>query len=170
MMKTIHREAWTADAAAICSIYNRYVLESTITFEEEAVSVETMQGRIAEVTAKYPWLVCELEGTVVGYAYATAWRARVAYRYSVESTIYLDGAYCGRGLGIPLYADLITRLREGGFHRVMGGIALPNAASVALHERLGFKKVAHFTEVGWKFGKWIDVGYWELGERPKAKC
>lgn len=168
-IKTIHREATGSDAEAICRIYNHYVLGTTITFEEEAVTVETMGGRIAEVTSRYPWLVCEVEGKVVGYAYATGWRPRTAYRYSVESTIYLDAAICGRGLGAPLYADLIRRLREGGFHRVMGGVALPNEASVALHERLGFKKVAQFTEVGWKFGRWIDVGYWELELGPEGK-
>ncbi len=159
----IHREATVADASAICDIYNHYVLGSTITFEEAAVSVEVMRGRIADLAAhRYPWLVCEVEGQVVGYAYASAWRTRPAYRYSVESTIYLTEGQCGRGLGAALYSDLIARARGLGYHRMMGGIALPNEASVTLHERLGFRKVAHFNEVGWKFERWIDVGYWEL--------
>ena len=156
------REVTDSDIPAICAIYNSYVTGSTITFEEEIVSIEAMKGRVAEITKTQPWLVFELDGQVAGYAYATAWKTRSAYRYSVESTVYLDSTHCHRGLGSTLYRELIGRLRVAGMHRIMGGIALPNEASVALHERLGFKKVAHFEEVGWKFGRWIDVGYWQL--------
>ncbi len=156
------REALTEDAGAICAIYNPYVLDTTITFEEEAVSIEAMRGRIADVSSRLPWLVYEMDNQVIGYAYATAWRARPAYRYSVESTVYLEPKACGRGLGRTLYQELIARLRTKGIHRVMGGIALPNQASVTLHERLGFEKVAEFDEVGYKFGRWINVGYWQL--------
>jgi phosphinothricin acetyltransferase len=99
---------------------------------------------------------------VVGYAYATKWRVRPAYRHSVESTIYLDQAFAGRGLGRVLYETLLDELRRRELHRVIAGIALPNEASVGLHEAIGFRKAAHFSEVGRKFGRWIDVGYWEL--------
>jgi phosphinothricin acetyltransferase len=122
-----------------------------------------MAQRIADVhAAGLPWLVAAEGDTVFGYAYATKWRVRHAYRFSVESSVYLDKAHSGRGIGATLYRELLTQLRAGGSHLVIGGIALPNAASVALHEKMGFKKVAQFGEVGFKFGKWVDVGYWEL--------
>jgi L-amino acid N-acyltransferase YncA len=156
------RDATGQDAAGICAVYNPYVLGTTITFEEEAVSVEAMSGRIAEITASFPWLVWEENGAVKGYAYATQWRARSAYRFSVEATVYLDQGMLGRGLGTVLYRELLARLKEKGIHCVMGGIALPNQPSVALHEKLGFKKIAHFEQIGWKFNQWIDVGYWQL--------
>jgi phosphinothricin acetyltransferase len=138
-------------------------MATAITFEEEAVTEQDMAQRIADVSAAgLPWLVLEVDGKVAGYAYATKWRVRPAYRYSVESTIYLDQAFAGRGLGRLLYGALLDELRKRELHLVIGGIALPNDGSVALHEKLGFRKVAHFTEVGMKFGRWIDVGYWEL--------
>lgn len=162
MPNTRLRSASAADAAAICRIYNAYVATTTITFEEDAVTERDMAQRIADVgEAGLPWLVLEVDGRVAGYAYATRWRVRSAYRHSVESTIYLDPAYAGRGFGRILYDALLGELRRRELHRVIGGIALPNDASIKLHEALGFRKVAHFTEVGMKFGRWIDVGYWE---------
>ena len=104
----------------------------------------------------------EDEGQVVGYAYASRWKSRCAYRYSVETTVYLSSAATGKGFGSLLYEHLIAELRQRSIHSLIGGIALPNNASVSLHEKLGFEKVAHFKEVGWKFNQWIDVGYWEL--------
>ena len=162
-MLNLHlRSAAPADAAAICAIYNPYVTATAITFEEEAVSAPDMAQRIADVQAAgLPWLVLEVDGKIAGYAYATKWRVRPAYQHSVESTIYLDGAFAGRGLGRTLYADLLEELKKRGLHMVIGGIALPNDSSVGLHEAFGFRKAAHFTEVGMKFGRWIDVGYWE---------
>jgi L-amino acid N-acyltransferase YncA len=157
------RPATPHDAASLCRIYNPYVLGSIITFEEDAVTEEAMRARIAEVGATLPWLVLEEAGAVVAYAYATRWRMRSAYRFSVESTVYVDASCPRRGFGLRLYAELLRQLHERGLHRVVGGIALPNAASIGLHESLGFRKVAHFTEVGFKLGRWIDVGYWELG-------
>lgn len=156
------RSATLADADAICSIYNPYVLETTVTFETEAVTPDVMRTRIADVTATYPWVVFEEGGAVGGYAYASRWRPRAAYRHSVECTVYLAPGCQRRGLGTELYRALIDRLRPLGVHQVIGGAALPNPGSVALHERLGFRKVAHFTEVGRKFDRWIDVGYWQL--------
>lgn len=168
------RSATVDDAGAICSIYNPYVTGTAVTFEEEVVTVDAMRGRIVEVSALFPWLVSEERGEIGGYAYATRWRARAAYRHSAESTIYLAPPFQGRGIGTQLYAELIARLRAQGVHQVIGGVALPNPGSVALHERLGFQKVAHFGEVGRKFGRWIDVGYWQLtlgtvrGEKPES--
>lgn len=156
------RPAAAGDAAAIARIYNHYVASTIITFEEQAVSIEEMTGRILEIgAASLPWLVAEQEGRTVGYAYASKWKGRCAYRFSAESTIYLDPDFMGLGYGTKLYERLFAMLRERGMHAVIGGVALPNPASVALHEKLGMKKVAHFSEVGYKFGKWIDVGYWQ---------
>lgn len=150
------------DAERIASIYNHYVEHTIITFEEEPVSAAEMEERIVRITASHPWLVLEHEGEMYGYAYATRWRERASYRLSAESTVYLAPDRTGQGRGTRLYGALIDRLREAGLHCVMGGIALPNPASVALHEKLGFRKVAELKEVGRKFDEWIDVGYWQL--------
>ncbi|MEY3444179.1 MAG: hypothetical protein RLZZ519_2460, partial [Bacteroidota bacterium] len=154
------RNASLADAQAIADIYNYYILETIITFEEEAIDAAEIANRIAEVTSKFPWIVWEEEGRILGYAYARSWKSRCAYRNSVETTVYLVDGVAGRGLGKALYAALLERLADLGIHAAIGGIALPNAASVRLHEKCGFEKVAHFKEVGFKFGQWIDVGYW----------
>jgi L-amino acid N-acyltransferase YncA len=157
------RAATAADAEAIARIYNHFIRATVVTFEEEPVTASDMAGRIAEVTAaSLPWLVAEQDGSVVGYARATKWKGRSAYRFSVETTIYLDPQHVGTGIGTNLYRLLLAQLQELGIHIVIGGVALPNTASVALHEKLGFRKVAHFSEVGFKFGKWIDVAYWQL--------
>jgi len=163
-MTTPHiRPATSLDAARICAIYNHYVTTTTVSFEEDPVGEPEMARRIADVAAAgLPWLVLEVDGELAGYAYATKWRVRPAYRYSVESSVYLDRAFSGRGFGRRLYGALLDRLRASGLHLVIGGIALPNDASAGLHEALGFRKVAHFSEVGQKFGRWLDVGYWEL--------
>lgn len=157
------RPAQPDDAVAIAAIYNHYVLTTVISFEEEAVSEADMAGRIADVQAGgLPWLVAEREGRVIGYAYATKWRVRPAYRFSVEVSVYLDAHEQARGIGTRLYEALFAVLREKSVHVVIGGIALPNEASVALHEKFGMRKVAHFAEVGFKFGEWRDVGYWQV--------
>jgi phosphinothricin acetyltransferase len=157
------RTAEHADAAAVAAIYNHYVATTCITFETDPVSPDDMGERIDEAReAKLPWLVAIDGDAIVGYAYASKWKGRCAYRYSVESTVYLDPACTGRGHGKALYVALVDALRERGLHAVIGGIALPNEASIALHERLGFEKVAHFKQVGFKQERWIDVGYWQL--------
>lgn len=150
------------DAASICAIYNDYIEHSHATFEETPLAPDEMRRRIEETTTVYPWLVWEEEGTVVGYGYGRRWRERPAYRHSVETTIYLNRAAIGKGNGSVLFEALLKELRLRKFHCVIGGVALPNPASVALLEKFGLRKVAHFTEVGYKFGKWIDVGYWQL--------
>jgi phosphinothricin acetyltransferase len=156
------RNATTADAAAIAAIYNHYVETTTVSMETEPVSADEMAQRIAGVQdGRRPWLVLLADGRLCGYAYASKWRARPGYRHAVESSVYLDPALRGRGHGGELYRALLARL-EGHFHTVIGGIALPNAASIALHERLGFRQVACFHEVGHKFGAWVDVAYWQL--------
>lgn len=157
------RTATTADAAAIAAIYNHYVLNTIVTFEEEAVSGAEMTQRITEVLAAgRPWFVWEENGRILGYAYASGWKSRCSFRYSLETTVYLDQAVTGRGLGTKLYTALIADLRAKKYHALIGGISIPNPGSIALHEKLGFQKIGHFKEVGWKFNQWIDVGYWEL--------
>jgi phosphinothricin acetyltransferase len=156
------RPATGADAAQICEIYNHYIVHTAVTFEEEPVGVNEMALRISETVPHLPWLVWEGGGRVLGYCYANKWKGRCAYRYSVEATVYLRPDVSGRGLGTKLYSALLDELRQRKLHAVIGGIALPNEASVRLHEKLGFAKVAEFREVGNKFGRWIDVGYWQL--------
>jgi L-amino acid N-acyltransferase YncA len=157
------RPATGADADAIARIYNYYVEKTVITFEEEAVSAPDMAARIAEAQGlSLPWLVAEVDGAIVGYAYARRWRPRSAYRYSAETTIYLAHGHEGRRIGTALYAALLPLLRERGIHVAIGGVALPNDASVALHEKLGFERVATFRQVGFKHGRWVDVAYWQL--------
>jgi phosphinothricin acetyltransferase len=157
------RPARFEDAGALALIYAPHVMGTIVTFEEEPVDAAEMARRIEEVESlKLPWLVFETGGAVLGYAYATRWKARSAYRRTVETTIYLAAAAQGRGFGGLLYGALLERLREAGVHAALGGIALPNDASVALHEKLGFEKVGQLREVGWKLGRWVDVGYWEL--------
>jgi len=157
------RQATGTDAERICTIYNHYVATTTISFEEEPVTAADMAKRIVDVdAANLPWLVM-LDGDIlIGYAYATKWRVRAAYRFAVETSVYLDPQHAGKGAGTMLYEALLAELRQRELHLAIGGIAQPNEASVRLHERLGFKKVAHFSEVGLKFGRWVDVGYWQL--------
>ncbi|MDB5908872.1 MAG: phosphinothricin acetyltransferase [Massilia sp.] len=157
------RDATGDDAGPITSIYNHFVLTTSISFEEAAVPVHEMAQRIADVQAAgLPWVIAEVDGVIAGYAYATKWRVRHAYRFSVESSVYLAPESAGKGIGTALYRALLDLLREGGYHLVIGGITLPNDASIALHEKMGFEKVAHYSEVGFKFQRWIDVGYWQI--------
>jgi phosphinothricin acetyltransferase len=156
------KEAATGDADAIARIYNHYVAESIVTFEESPVSSADMTQRILEIRDDgLPWLVAELGDGVAGYAYASKWKGRCAYRYATEITVYLGMESQGQGVGSLLYMQLFDKLRQRGMHTVIAGIALPNVASVALHEKMGLEKVAHFREVGRKFDHWIDVGYWQ---------
>jgi len=150
------------DAESISIIYNYYVDNTTITFEEEQISIDEMKERIIDLSSQYPWLVYEHEGEIVAYAYAGLWKSRCAYRYTLEVTIY--GAYNmpqRLGIGSKLYRKLIEELETRLVHNLIAVIALPNKASIGLHEKMGFEKVAHFKEVGYKFDKWIDVGFWQ---------
>jgi L-amino acid N-acyltransferase YncA len=151
------------DETAIAEIYKHYISHTTITFEEVPLSPQEMRTRIEACTQRYPWWVCESHaGQIVGYAYATAWKTRAAYRHTAESTVYVREGWGGQGIGTALYQALLPSLKEAGCHMVLACIALPNAASVGLHEHLGFKQVAHYPQVGRKFDQWLDVGDWQL--------
>jgi L-amino acid N-acyltransferase YncA len=156
------RSATVADADTIVVIYNHYVTETIVTFEEVPITASDIVERMQSVwSAGLPWLVAETAEGVRGYAYATKWKERIGYRFSVETSVYLAHDAGGRGLGSALYGALFPLLEARGIHAAMGGIALPNDASVALHEKFGMRKVAHFAQPGIKFGQWVDVGYWQ---------
>ncbi len=156
------RHAKASDAEAICNIYNHYVENSIITFEETPITAVEMAVRIANLTQNFPFLVFVDSEIVVGYTYAAKWKERSAYRYSVETGIYIDSQHVGQGIGTKLKAAILEELKKKSIHSVLCGIALPNPTSIALCEKFGFEKVAQLREVGYKFGQWIDVGYWEL--------
>ncbi len=156
------RPATAADAAAIAAIYNHYIDHTIVTFETRGISPDEMATRISDGLANYPWHVATIGGKLAGYAYASQWNPRHGYRKTVETTIYLAPDHAGQGIGSVLYPELLDTLKRSGFHCALGGIALPNVASVALHEKLGFRKVGELAQVGWKFDRWIDVGYWQL--------
>ena len=157
------RPVTKADAAQICAIYNHYIETSVISFELTPVSIEQMVLRIEQIDALgLPWLVATDGEQLLGYAYATTWKARIAYRFSVEISIYLAQQGTAKGIGTALYQALFEALEALEIHAVVACIALPNAHSVALHEKFGMRKVGHFEKVGQKFDKWLDVGYWQL--------
>jgi phosphinothricin acetyltransferase len=158
------RDAVAEDAAAICDIYNHYILNTNVSFEEEAVSVAEMERRIGAVRADdYPWLALEADGEVAGYAYAHRWHERSAYRFCGEDSVYLKAGREGRGLGGRLLAALLAAVRERtALHTLVAVIALPNEASVRLHESAGFRPAGLIREAGFKAGRWLDVGFWEL--------
>lgn len=156
------RTANIDDAQSLVDIYNYYILHTIVTFEEEVVTADEIKERLLSAKGKIPWLVYEKDGDVCGYAHASGWKSRCAYKHSLESTIYLKPDRIGQGIGMLLYSELIEQIKQLGYRAVIGGISLPNPASIALHEKLGFEKIGHFKEVGYKFSEWIDVGYWEL--------
>jgi len=156
------RAANSKDAPALAAIYNWYIANSVCTFEEDQLSAEGMQARIASAEADKPWLVLEEDGAVLGYAYASIWKARAAYNRSREVTVYLHRDATGNGGGMQLHQHLIDELRNKPIHTLIASIAMPNASSIALHESLGFTKAGQFSEVGYKFGEFVDVGYWQL--------
>lgn len=157
------RPARASDAQQLATLYNPYIENSIVTFELEPIDQAEMQSRIEKVELDgLVWLVAEVENRIAGYAYAGKWRPRPAYRFAAESSIYLDPEFQGKGIGTLLYTDLVNELRPKGIKTLIGGVALPNEASVRLHESLGFKKVAHFEKVGFKLDQWVDVGYWQL--------
>ena len=156
------RKVKPEDAHDIALIYNHYIENSTITFETSPVTTEDMANRIADISGKYPFFVYEESGIVVGYCYAASWKKKAAYNKTVESTVYIDKDFQGKGIGRALMNKLINELKERSFHAVIACITIPNPSSVKLHEELGFRQVSEFKEVGYKFGKWLDVGDWEL--------
>jgi len=154
------RTAAQPDAFEIANIYNHYILNTFITFEMETVTAEEIGARIAKYSEVGPYLVYEEDQHLIGYAYVSRFRERKAYVDTVESTIYLKHDWGGKGIGFQLYSKLLSRVSEN-HHVIVAGIALPNEASVRLHEKCGFRKVGHFSEVGRKFDQWIDVGFWQ---------
>ncbi|KAJ3315322.1 hypothetical protein HDV04_003715 [Boothiomyces sp. JEL0838] len=156
------RSARLEDAEQIVSIYNYYIKNTIITFEEELVKVEEMEDRISKIQSEFPWIVYEQDGKILGYAYASTFRTRYAYRFTVESTVYLDHTASGKGIGSILYTDLIEKVKDLGKKAVIGGVSLPNEKSVKLHEKCGFVYVGTFPKVGYKFEKWIDVAFYQL--------
>jgi phosphinothricin acetyltransferase len=159
MLPPAIRPASTADAAAVRHIYAPIVEQTAISFEDDPPTADEMAQRIE---AAHAFLVAERGGTVVGYAYASAHRARAAYRTSVDVTVYIDERARRSGVGKALYRALLPMLRQQGFHAAFAGIALPNPASVALHESVGFTPVGVYREVGFKLGRFHDVGWWQM--------
>ena len=156
------RLATEADAAGMLAIYAPIVRETAISFELEPPPVEEFQSRIASTLTRTPWLVCEIDGDVAGYAYAGPLRTRAAYQWSVEVTVYVNSKYRRLGIGSAVYTSLFDCLRLQGYMNAYGGIALPNPGSVGLHERMGFFHIGTYRNVGYKLETWHDVGWWQL--------
>lgn len=156
------RDVKLEDSQDICHIYNHYIKNTSVTFEEEEVTDNIMLDRIKTISKNFFWIVYEVDKEVLGYAYASSFKSRSAYKNTVECSIYLKDTEGGRGIGSKLFSELIKRCREMDLHAIIGTITLPNEGSIAIHEKFGFKKVGHFKEVGFKFNRWVDVGSWQL--------
>lgn len=167
------RDATPADAAGCAAIYAPYVRDTTVSFETEPPTAAEMAGRIAAARQGHAWLVLEENGQILGYAYAGPFKARAAYRYACEVSVYLDPASRGTGGGRALYAALFERLRRRGYRTVAAGMTVPNEASARLHRLLGFSPVGTWRRVGWKLGGWRDVAWFQLdlvdNEDPPAE-
>jgi len=156
------RIATPDDAAGILAIYAPIVRDTVISFEFEPPSVDTMAGRVSATLGRWPWLVCECDGVLLGYVYATSHRERAAYQWCVEVSAYIAAAARRTGVARALYRALFELLAQQGFLNAYAGITLPNEASVGLHESLGFRKLGNYEHIGHKFGAWHDVGWWAL--------
>ena len=157
------RNCTIADATAIAEIYNYYIQNTIITFEEELVNSAEIIQRMEKIHASgLPYLVYEEDGVIIGYAYAGEFRSRCAYRHTLESSLYLRNGYSGRGIGEQLYRELIERLKKTDCHSLIGVVAAPNPASSKLHMRLGFNYSGTLRDAGYKFDRWIDTEYWQL--------
>ena len=164
-MRTI-RLACAADAEAISRIYAPYVADTATSFETEPPTASEIAGRVVETLASHPWIVYDENGVVGGYAYATKHRARSAYQWSTEVSVYVAETFRRRHIGQALYTSLFAILGAQGFVNAYAGITLPNAASVRLHESLGFEPVGVYRRIGYKLGSWHDVGWWQLALAP----
>ncbi len=163
------RDATSGDAAACAAIYAPYVTSTVISFEETPPGAATMAERMRSVGDGHAWLVATEDDAIVGYAYSHAFAARPAYRWSCETSIYLDTEHRGHGVGRTLYRELLRRCRERGYRRILAGVTQPNAASMGLHAAFGFREVGRYRRIGWKLGAWHDVVWLELeleGEDP----
>lgn len=166
-MSVTIRLAVESDAPAIQAIYAPYVAETPISFELAPPSIETMGGRIQKIQATHAWVVCQNENDeLIGYAYASQYRERLAYQWSVEVTAYADPRFQRGGVGRGLYTSLFALLRLQGYFSAFAGITLPNDSSVGLHQAMGFQAVGIYRNVGYKFGKWYDVSWWGLALQP----
>jgi L-amino acid N-acyltransferase YncA len=165
-MKTNIRFATPADAAAVAEIYGPFCEDSPITFETKRPTIEEIENRIRKILERFPWLICEIENEVIGYAYAGPHRDRAAYRWCVDVAIYLSGNRQGQGFGTALYTVLFKLLRIQGYFQAYAGITLPNPASIRLHQKLRFKPVGVYQRVGFKADAWHDVSWWGLTLQP----
>jgi len=156
------RDVTINDAQQIVNIYNYYVLNSIVTLDLVPFSVQDFEEKINAISSQFPFIVFEENNQILGYAYANTFRTKPAYKNTVELTVYLDHENIGKQIGKKLYTELIMQLKKQKYHVLIGGLTLPNDASVKLHENFGFEKVAHFKEVGYKFNAWYDVGFWQL--------
>lgn len=161
----IIRKVKPEDAPQIAEIYNYYIKNTHHTFETELLNIEETEERLKKISTFYPYLVAEEDGEILGYAHAARFKLRQAYQHTAEVMIYVKNEAKKRGVGTNLYMDLFNLLEETDIHVMIAGIALPNDSSVKFHETLGFTKVAHFKEIGYKLGRWFDVGYWQLTNR-----
>jgi L-amino acid N-acyltransferase YncA len=161
------RLATADDAGQVAAIYRPYCVENAVSFESEAPGTAEMASRIEKLNLLFPWLVDESGGIVRGYAHASPHRQKAAYRWAVEVTIYMHPQHRGRGLGRALYGELFRRLRGQGIFTAVAGILVPNPASQAFHESLGFTLVGIYRKIGYKLGAWRDVGWWQLALQPE---
>ena len=160
------RLASTADAPQICQIYRPIVRDTAISFEQAAPDADEIAARITQTLEQYPWLVCDINRQIAGYAYGSSFRSRSAYQWTVETTVYVHPDYQRRGIARALYASLIAILRQQGYCNAIGVIALPNDGSVRVHEAVGFRKIGVFENMGYKLNEWRDTGWWQLELRP----
>jgi L-amino acid N-acyltransferase YncA len=157
------------DAADIVAVYGPYCDGTVISFETAAPTVEQMRERIERIMKQFPWLVCEIDGEIAGYVYACPHRERAAYRWAVDVAVYIAPQHQRRGIGQALYSVLFQILRAQGYFKAYAGVTLPNLGSIGLHEAVGFKPLAVYPGVGYKFGKWLDVGWWQLDLRTQTE-
>jgi L-amino acid N-acyltransferase YncA len=157
------------DAAACAAIYAPSVTHGVASLEERAPEPHEMADRIRITSRTHPWLVAEIDGEVVGYAYGSRHHERAAYRWTADVTVYISGAHHRRGVGRALYRALFELLERQGIYEVCAGVTLPNDASVGLHESLGFTPIGVYRDVAFKFGRWYSVGWWQLSLRPRPQ-
>jgi L-amino acid N-acyltransferase YncA len=162
------RLAKSDDAPQIAAIYRPFCEENCVSFELEAPPAAEMAARIEKIGSRFPWLVDDREGVIAGYAYASPHRERAAYRWVVEVTVYVHENFRGQGVGRALYMELFKRLRAQGLFKAYAGILIPNPASQAFHESLGFTLVGVYSKVGYKMGAWLDVGWWVYSIQPEV--
>ena len=150
------------DAQQLLDIYNYYVLNTSVTFDIEASTIENFKDKLNTIKSDYPFIVFEEDNKILGYAYGSKFRPKPAYNYVVESTVYVKHTAHGKQIGTKLYAELLQQLKNINLHTVLGVLTIPNDASIKLHEKFGFEQVANLREVGFKFGEWQHVGIWQL--------